>query len=158
MLVVTCPGAVKEIMPPHMQLHMLVLFKAGMLPIITVAEPGDHGATVTGTHGIGVNTPNAAAVAAATVGLAIDMHMPKGGIFTIGLLSMIFAAGILPAIAWLAGSTLNVLGATPNVHIIMAVETTCCGIKGIPIVWPSFYQRSRRQSRIFFWQSGTPRV
>jgi len=62
-----------------------------MLAIITVGEPGAHGATVTGIQGIGVNTPNAAAVALATTGLAIDVHILKGKILTIGLLSSILA-------------------------------------------------------------------
>jgi hypothetical protein len=39
---------------------------------------------MTGMQGIGVNTPCAAVVAEATVGFARDMHIPKGGIFTIG--------------------------------------------------------------------------
>jgi hypothetical protein len=36
-------------------------------------------------HGIGVKTPNAAEVAAATAGFAIDMHTPNGMIFTKGM-------------------------------------------------------------------------
>jgi hypothetical protein len=36
-------------------------------------------------HGMGVKTPKAAAVAAATVGLAKDEHIPKGGTLTIGM-------------------------------------------------------------------------
>ena len=55
-----------------------------MPPIVTIGEPGAQGAGVTGTHGIGVNTPKAAAVADATAGLAMDMHMPKGGMLVIG--------------------------------------------------------------------------
>jgi hypothetical protein len=35
-------------------------------------------------QGIGVKTPSAAAVAAATVGFANDVHMPKGIMLTIG--------------------------------------------------------------------------
>jgi hypothetical protein len=66
-------------------MHLLVLFKAGKLAIITVDEPGAQGAGVTGVQGIGVNTPRAAAVAAATAGFAGDLHIPKGMIFTNGL-------------------------------------------------------------------------
>jgi hypothetical protein len=36
-------------------------------------------------QGMGVRTPIAAAVAAATIGFAGDMHMPNGIIFTIGM-------------------------------------------------------------------------
>jgi hypothetical protein len=91
--VVTWPGKPSVITPPqvHMQVH--VLFRAGMLPIMQVAEPGVQGDVVTGMQGIGVNTPRAAAVAEATVGLAIDMHIPKGGMLVIGTKSMMFAAG-----------------------------------------------------------------
>jgi hypothetical protein len=39
---------------------------------------------VTGIHGIGVNTPKAAVVAAATVGLANELHIAKGRIFKKG--------------------------------------------------------------------------
>ena len=46
--------------------------------------PGTHGAEVAGMHGMGVNTPIAAAVAAATAGFAGDMHMPNGMMFAIG--------------------------------------------------------------------------
>jgi len=41
-------------------------------------------------QGIGVSTPNAAAVAAATVGFAIDMHIPNGMMFIIEMWSMMF--------------------------------------------------------------------
>lgn len=71
------------------QLHMSVLMSSndGWLPSITGGEtaPGIHGVIVIGRHGIGVRTPNAAAVAAATIGLAGLMHIPKGIIFTNGI-------------------------------------------------------------------------
>jgi hypothetical protein len=74
-------------------MHLLVLLRAGKFAIVTVAEPGAHGPAIIGVQGIGVRTPKAAAVAAATAGLAGERHIPKGGIFTKGLLSIIFAAG-----------------------------------------------------------------
>ena len=40
----------------------------------TNSATGFHGATIFGMHGIGVSTPKAAAVAAATVGLAIELQ------------------------------------------------------------------------------------
>jgi len=104
-----------------------VLLSAGMPPIRQVGEPGVQGA-VTGIQGMGVRTPSAAAVAAATVGLAIDMHMPNGGMFTIGAQSMIVAAGV-PAMVLLTGRTLRAEGATPKEHIIMAPAVTSCGIE-----------------------------
>jgi hypothetical protein len=92
-----------------------VLLSAGMLPISAVGAPTIHGAAVAGTQGIGVKTPSAAAVAAATVGFAIEEHMPKGRIFTNGLLSMMFAAGVAVMVRF-TGNTTNVLGATPKLH------------------------------------------
>jgi len=57
-----------------------------------VGDPGVQG-VVTGMQGIGVSTPSAADVAADTVGLASDMHMPNVKIFDIGTQSIMFAAG-----------------------------------------------------------------
>lgn len=124
---VTWPGKPIVITPPqvHMQVH--VLFRAGMLPIMQVAEPGVHGEVVTGMQGIGVNTPRAAAVAEATVGLAIDMHIPKGGMFVIGTKSMMFAAGEV-ALTLFTGKTFSADGAIPKEHIMTAPEVTCVGI------------------------------
>ena len=76
-------------------MHVDVLLRASMPPILHVAEPGFQGEVVTGTQGIGVSTPNAAAVAEATVGLAIDVHIPKGGMFVVGMKSMMLAAGVV---------------------------------------------------------------
>ena len=72
-------------MPAHRHIHLELSLRAGMLPINTVGEPGAHGATTLGIQGMGENTPSFAAVAAATTGFAIELHIPKVGIFTIGL-------------------------------------------------------------------------
>ena len=82
--------------PAQEHMSFDVLFRAGMLPIRTVGEPTIQGAGVTGIQGIGVRTPRAAAVAAATVGFARDWHKPNGMMFTIGLLSMTLARGVGP--------------------------------------------------------------
>src|SRR5438552_16581734 len=103
-------------------MHLEVLFSAGIPPIMQVGEPGAHG-TVTGMQGIGVSTPRAAAVAAATIGLAIEKHMPNGGMFTIGAQSIILAAGVV-AMVRLIGSTLRTEGAIPKAHIIIAPAVT----------------------------------
>src|SRR3954465_3795018 len=113
--------------PPQEHMHFEVLFSAGIPPSSTVGAPGAHGA-VTGTHGMGVSTPRAAAVAEATVGLAMDMHMPKGGMFVIGILSMMFAAGA-PHIVLFAGRTTRAEGATPKEHVIMAPAVTSCDMR-----------------------------
>lgn len=81
------------ITPPNEHTHVLVLVNAGAGPDITVGDPGTHGADVIGVHGIGVNTPNAAAVAAATDGFARLMHIEKDVMLTNGLLSRTFATG-----------------------------------------------------------------
>src|SRR5215831_5600350 len=57
-------------MPNHMHMSVLVLSSVGVLPSGTVGAPGTQGAVVAGRHGIGASTPSAAAVAAATAGLA----------------------------------------------------------------------------------------
>jgi len=58
-------------------MHLLELLSAGLPPTSTVGEPGAHGAAHAGMHGIGVSTPSAAAVAAATAGFAGFEHIPK---------------------------------------------------------------------------------
>src|SRR5579871_2013392 len=110
-----------------MHMSLALLSSAGMLPISTVGAPGTQGAGVAGTQGIGVNTPRAAAVAAATVGFAGDEHMPKGMILTSGLLSMMFASGVLVSTR-LAGNTTRLLGAAPKLHCNIEPMFTCKAI------------------------------
>jgi hypothetical protein len=114
------PGLMTWITPPHIHINFELLLSAGLLPIRTVGEPGVHGAVVAGTQAAGVKTPNFAAVAAATAGLVMVLHIPKGGIFTMGLLSMMVAMGRLDTMVRFSGSTINVPGATPKLHCIMA--------------------------------------
>ncbi len=70
----------------------------------------------------------AAEVAVATVGLDKVMHIPKGMMLTMGLWSIMLAAGMLEAKTRLVGSTFSVLGAIPKVHISIAPVVTCIGI------------------------------
>jgi hypothetical protein len=114
--------------PPQAHINLQLLSNAGILPSITVGAPGIQGAGVTGMQGIGVSTPNAAAVAAATVGFANEVHIPNGKILTMGLLSIIFAAGMLLVRVRLAGKTVNTLGATPKLHIKVAPIQTWIAI------------------------------
>lgn len=116
-LTVIWPGVTMLISPPQVHMHIDVLSRIGILPAVTVGEPGVHGAAVMGMHGIGVSTPKAAAVAAATSGLAGEVHMPNGMMFTIGAKSMMLAAFILPAVTRVAGGTISSDGAIPIVHI-----------------------------------------
>jgi hypothetical protein len=82
------------ITPAHIHISLLSLLRQGILPINTVGFPTIQGATVTGIQGIGVRTPKAAVVAAATVGFAMLLQTPNGVILRNGLLSIILAAGI----------------------------------------------------------------
>jgi hypothetical protein len=119
-----------EMTPAQVHMHLLMLFSAGMLAMSTVGEPGAQGAAVTGTHGTGVGTPRAADVAAIKAGLVGALHIPKGGIFTTGLKSMMFAAGLFSTITRLTGRTISEDGATPKLHCIIAPMTTCFAIAG----------------------------
>ena len=58
----------------------------------------------------------AAAVAAATCGFDGLLHIPKGIIFFIGILSMIVAAGLFSTITLFSGVIIKLEGATPNEH------------------------------------------
>ena len=115
-MTVNCAGTATLTIPAHMHISMQLLARAGIPPIRTVGAPGVQGAGVAGTHGIGVRTPKAAAVAAATVGLAGLEHMPNGMMFAIGTLSMILAAGAPPAMTRATGKTCNAAGAAPKLH------------------------------------------
>jgi hypothetical protein len=99
-----------------MHRSVLVLSSVGFPPNITVGAPGTQGEIVTGMHGIGVGTPNAAAVAAATDGFAGDIHMPNGMMFTSGTWSMMFASGCSAVFTRLMGSTVRLLGVIPMLH------------------------------------------
>jgi len=116
------------ITPAHVHISLHVSLSAGISPSNTVGAPGVQGAGVTGTQGIGVNTPIAAAVADATAGLAKLVHIPNGMMFTNGLLSMTLAAAMLPVIILLRGNTTKVLGASPKLHCSVAPEHTCIAI------------------------------
>ena len=59
-----------------MQFSLQLLVNDDIPFIFTLGFPGDHGVAIAGIQGIGVNTPNAAAVADATVGLAKLEHIP----------------------------------------------------------------------------------
>jgi hypothetical protein len=111
------------ITPPHVQKHLDVLFNAGWFFTNTVGDPGAHGPVITGTHGCGVSTPLAAVVADATAGLDSVLHMPNGGMLTIGFISMMLAAGA-PAVIIFSGVTFNVAGARPKVHCMTAPLVT----------------------------------
>ena len=113
--------------PHHRHWHFEVSSRAGVLPMRIVVEPGAQGPAGIGMHGCGVSTPIAAEVAAATNGFAIAVHIPKGRILVIGMLSKIVAAGGA-ALTLCTGRTDKVLGTSPNEQFKMAPEVTTLGM------------------------------
>jgi hypothetical protein len=108
--------------PPKEQKHFEAVVAIGDPP--TMVREGDtQGAAVTGVHGIGVSTPRAAEVAAATVGLASELHIPKGRMFTNGLVSRMLATGRDEERTRLTGRTFSTDGATPKLHLSMLPVT-----------------------------------
>ena len=105
------------------------MVSAGNAPTIEVGSPGDQGAVITGVQAIGVSTPSAAVVAAATAGLTIEVHSPKGGMFNIGTLSPMLAVGNPPVWTRLVGSTVRVDGKSPKLHWMLAVAVTTGGTR-----------------------------
>jgi hypothetical protein len=76
-----------------MQVNVERLSRAGIPANITVGAPATQGDGVTGMQGMGVSTPRAAAVAAATAGFAGEMHIPNGMMFTRGTFAAMLASG-----------------------------------------------------------------
>ena len=142
------PGSVMVITPPHVHSSLLLLSSALISAMNTVGAPATQGSVVAGMHAIGVNTPSAAAVAAATIGLEGLVHIPKGVIFAIGTWSMMVAAGV-PVITRLSGSTFSVAGAFPNEHFSDAPSHTWTAIRAGP---------TKRAYRWFANASTTPKV
>ncbi len=102
-----------------MHINLELLSNAGIPPTITVGAPTTQGAGVAGMQGIGVKTPRAAAVAAITTGFAMEEHIPKGRIFSMGTWSMIVAAGTCVSTRF-TGRTTMLLGAAPKLHFNIA--------------------------------------
>ena len=89
---------------------------------------GDHGSAVAGTHGAGVNAPDLAAVAAATAGLAGELHIPNVLMFVIGMKSLTVARSTAGTgeVATCGGPGTTVRGdaVVPISHIIWAPFAT----------------------------------
>jgi hypothetical protein len=103
-------------------MHVLCAVASGIPLAVATADGGAHGATTLGMHGMGVSTPIAAAVAAATIGLAGLWHIAKGMMFIIGMISVMVAAGMVERVSGTPGSPCAVKteGAMPIVHWSMA--------------------------------------
>ena len=80
---------------------------------------GIQGDIITGIHGMGVSTPSLVAVAAATAGFVIVLHIPKDFIFTIEMQS-VTEATFVPFISTLfRGVTISEHGVAPNEHAMI---------------------------------------
>ena len=136
-------GLFTEMTPPQAHMHFALLMSAGIF--ITFTCPGGaQGAVITGTQGIGVSVPQAAAVAAATVGFASDWHMPKGMMFDIGTMSMMFAISIFPHLGRRGTVTISDDGAIPKLH---------CSIAPIHTKFPIIFQLSTLNFQLSFGAS-----
>ena len=124
---VSSPGSSIVISPSQSQMHIEPVHSAGNPSIRTVGAPGNQGEVVTGTHGIGVSTPKAAAVAAATSGLAMLVHRTKEGMFSSGMKSMMVAAGNVSSNTGNSGGTIIGIGAVPKLQESTAPKLTSCG-------------------------------
>lgn len=102
-----------------MQLKLELLSSAGVPATKTAGAPGDQGAAVAGMQGCGVKLPRAAAVAAATSGLARLWHRPKGAMFSIGTWSLMLPTGT-PAQVKGRGVALKLAGELPIEQLIWA--------------------------------------
>jgi hypothetical protein len=91
MIVLNCPGMITVILPFHIHDTFPFLSKAGLPQTLTFEDAADHFPVTIGIHGIGVRTPKAATVAAATIGFAKDLHNKNGKIFKKGIESDTFA-------------------------------------------------------------------
>lgn len=115
--------------PPQAQQHWLPCSSTGPAGVITVGFVGIQGAVITGTHGIGVRvkTPRAAAVAAAvaaaTVGFVIVIHIPNGITFTIGIISVIVPTGRPHTKMGILGIIWRQAGDVPKLHLHIAPVT-----------------------------------
>ena len=78
------------IVPCHAHWQVAFWSNAGEPEHTTVAG-GAHGVAVAGTHGAGVNTPEAALVAVCTAGLDGDLHIPNDLMFVPGMKSLTVA-------------------------------------------------------------------
>lgn len=101
---------------------MVLLFASttGCLPILVFFAAGDHGLTGIGMHEEGMNTGTGPAIFQ-FIGLAGEVQFPNAGIFTKGMMSKIFAMGLVFAVKVLfKGSTIIDFGPDPKEQEILA--------------------------------------
>jgi len=94
----------------------------------TSGAPGNQGERVAGTHGIGVGTPSAAAVAAMTLGLAGLLHIPNEGMSRRGMTSKTVASGCSPVSTGFRGNIGIGTASLPKLHERTEPRLTSWGI------------------------------
>ena len=107
--------------PPYEHISLQSCVRQGFPPIMMAGFVGIHVPAGTGVQGWGVRTPKAAVVAAATVGLASDVHRPKGPTFVMGAQSCIVAAGFPSVSTTDCDVTFMGAGAVPKVQRRLAL-------------------------------------
>ena len=95
---------------------------AGELARFTVVLVPDQGGRKTGMQGMGVRTPMAADVAAATVGFVCDVHIPKVG-SSAGVAFTAFNAGVVDVMT-VGNPMATTQGARPLSHMHVEPELT----------------------------------
>ena len=113
-----------EIEPAYAHMPLQSEARQGLPPMRTLGLVGIHAPAGCGIQVCGVRTPRAAAVAAATWGLASDVHSPKGPTFTSAEKSEMVPQGLPPAKTLALVVTLRGAGAVPMVHMHDAVAVT----------------------------------
>src|SRR5579859_4913985 len=122
--------------PAHRHWQVAFWSKTGSPEEVT-GSGGSHGSAVAGTHGAGVNTPDAAEVAAMTAGFEGELHIPNDAMFVSGTKSLIVARRTAGAGAVATcggpGITVSAAGVVPISHIICAPSATRIAIR---IIFP----------------------
>ena len=114
-----------EIVPPKAQTKVESEASPGEPPTVTL-EVLIHIPAGLGIQGCGVRTPSAAAVAAATAGFAMDVHIPQGHTLVNGATLLMFSAGAPPKV--MGRLPISCPGLRPLVHMITAPVTTGAAI------------------------------
>ena len=96
----------------------------------------DQGPAGTGTQGVGVRTPRAAAVADAVAGFIMEEQSPNGPMFVIGAISAIVAVIDPEATTFEEFVILIGAGAEPKGHDVLPDELIICGNFYLPPVSP----------------------
>jgi len=100
--------------PPYIHIREHWAVSAGLFATITSDLPAIQGEGKFGIHGPGVPET------LIKVGLKGDVHRANGAMLTKGLWSIVVAMGLFSVTIRSTGSTVNVDGATPIVHVNIA--------------------------------------